>query len=161
MFKLQERTDDFYLVVSAFAPYKRVDLAIKAFNELGLPLVVIGSGQDEKQLKRMAKKNIKFQGWQSNHVIKDYYATCKALIFPGEEDFGIVRVEVQSCGRPVIAYGVGGVCETVVPINPRTTRDDNLQKEFTGSRDNEQQSPTGIFFYEQTVDAVVNAVKRV
>ncbi len=160
VFKIQKNTEDFYLVVSAFAPYKRVDLAIKAFNKLELPLVVIGSGQDEKKLKQIAKKNITFLGWQADNVIRDYYAKCKALIFPGKEDFGIVPLEVQACGRPVIAYGVGGVCETVIPINSRIKNDTTLQENTTGYGLNEQQYATGIFFYEQTVDAVINSVRE-
>lgn len=155
LFKPSERVDDYYLMVTAFAPYKRVDLAIHAFNSLKLPFVIIGTGQDEKRLKNMAGDNIEFLGWQSDETIRDYYSRCKALIFPGVEDFGIVPLEAQACGRPVIAYGLGGICETVLPVN--------LQQGLALKQPMETKdtlSPTGIFFYEQTATAIINAVKE-
>lgn len=161
-FKVSQRRDGFYLMVSAFAPYKRVDLAIQAFNQLQLPLVIIGTGQDEKKLKKIASKNIEFLGWQSDETIADYYSKCKALIFPGKEDFGIVPLEAQASGRPVIAYGKGGICETVVPLNPQSGANQNSQltddnaKLETGNK----QYATGMFFYEQTVSAAVNTIKE-
>ena len=130
------RTSDYYLIVSAFAPYKKVDLAIEAFNQLGYPLKIIGSGQDEAKLKKIAKNNIEFLGWRDNEELRDYYQNCKALIFPGEEDFGIVPVEAQACGKPVIAYKKGGALETVI---------DGI---------------TGIFFEEQTIGSLIEAVKK-
>ncbi len=132
---------DFYLVVSALEPYKRIDLAVKAFNSNGRKLVVIGKGTKLNSLKGMAKGNIEFLGWVSNDMLKDYYKSCKALIFPGREDFGIVPVEVQAQGRPVIAYAEGGVLETVIPLN--------------GS-----EPPTGIFFSEQTIEALNGAIDK-
>lgn len=135
----------YYLLVSAFAPYKKIDIAIEAFNRLGLPLKIIGTGQDEKRLKSMAGPAIDFLGWRPDEELAAYYASCKALIFPGEEDFGIVPVEAQACGTPVIAYGKGGIMETVVPINGQKS---------------ENQNPTGIFFYEQTPEALMEAVKK-
>jgi glycosyltransferase involved in cell wall biosynthesis len=125
----------YYLIVSAFAPYKRVDLAIEVFNILGYPLKIIGTGQDEEKLKKMAKKNIEFLGWRDNNEIKKYYQNCKALIFPGEEDFGIVPVEAQACGKPVVAYESGGAMETIV-----------------GGR-------TGVFFEKQSTDSLMEAIK--
>ncbi|HAX62071.1 MAG TPA: hypothetical protein DCX95_05925 [Elusimicrobia bacterium] len=130
------RTSDYYLIVSAFAPYKKVDLAIESFNQLGYPLKIIGSGQDEKKLKSIASKNIEFLGWCSSDELKRYYQNCKAVIFPGEEDFGIVPVEAQACGKPVIAYKKGGAVETII--------------------DNK----TGIFFEEQTTDSLIDAIKK-
>lgn len=112
--------EDFYLVVSALAPYKRVDLAISACQKLNRPLVVIGSGQDEARLAKLAGPGITLLGWQSDAVIRDHLRRCKALLFPGEEDFGIVPLEAQGCGAPVIALGKGGATETVVP--PGTDR---------------------------------------
>lgn len=141
-FEISDGVEDFYLMVSAFAPYKRIDLAIEVFNRLGLPLKVIGDGQVTKKIKRLAKSNVEFLGWQNDEILKSYYAKCKALIFPGEEDFGIVPLEAMSSGRPVIAYGRGGVLETVVPLN-------RYQDKY----------PTGVFFYEQTPDALIEAVK--
>lgn len=133
-FSWQEPSRGFYLIVSAFAPYKRVDLAIKAFNELRLPLKIIGAGEDEKRLKKMASSNIEFLGWQSDNVVAEYLSQCKALIFPGEEDSGIVPIEAMASGKPVIAYAKGGALETVV---------DRV---------------TGIFFYEQNSQALSEAV---
>jgi glycosyltransferase involved in cell wall biosynthesis len=127
---------EFFLFVSQLVPYKRADLAIAAFTRLGLPLVVIGTGSEEKRLKAIAGDNIRFLGWQSNDVLREHYQRCRALIFPGEEDFGIVPVEAMACGRPVIAFGRGGARETVVD------------------------GETGLFFAEQSVDALVGAVER-
>ncbi len=150
-FDLSEKVEDFYLIVSAFAPYKRIELAIEAFNQLGLPLKIIGTGQDEKRLKSMAGHHIEFLDWKSDAELVYYYAGCKALIFPGEEDFGIVPVEAMACGRPVIAYGKGGVLETVVPLN---------SSRFTvHSSQLEEESPTGIFFYEQTPESLMEAIR--
>ena len=105
--------ENFYLIVSALVPYKKIEMAVQSFNELGLRLMVIGEGPEAASLKRAAKKNIEFLGWQSNAVVRDHYRRARALIFPGEEDFGIVPVEMQACGGPVIAYGKGGALETV------------------------------------------------
>jgi len=106
------RGDD-YLCVSALVPYKRVDQAITACSILGRPLTVIGEGPDLPRLKRQAGPNVRFLGWQPDEVIRDHYRRCKALLFPGEEDFGIVPVEALACGAPVIALGRGGAAETV------------------------------------------------
>lgn len=105
---------DYYLMVTALVPYKRVDLAVKAFNELGLKLKIVGSGPDSARLRNLAKANIEFLGWQSDENIRGYYRECKALIFPQDEDFGITSVEAQACGRPVIAFRKGGALETVI-----------------------------------------------
>jgi glycosyltransferase involved in cell wall biosynthesis len=110
---------DFYLMVSPLAPNKRVDIAVEAFNSIGLPLIVIGSGQEDKKLEKMAGKNIKLMGWQSDEIVREHYANCKALIFPGVEDFGIVPLEAQACGKPVIAFGEGGALETIIPLDKK------------------------------------------
>lgn len=133
--------EDFYLVVSALAPYKRFDLAIEACSRLGRKLVVIGSGQDAAKLRATAGPGVAFLGWQPDDVIRDHLRRAKALLFPGEEDFGIVPLEAQACGCPVIALGRGGATETVRPLG-------------------EAADPTGVFFGEQTADAVVEAVER-
>lgn len=153
-FGVSQRDDDFYLIVSAFAPYKRLDIAIEAFNSLGLPLKIIGEGQDEKRLRGLARSNIEFLGWQKDDLIKECYSGCKALLFPGVEDFGIVPVEAMASGRPVIAYGKGGVTETVVPLNKPEVGAYGYTP-VQGSEEN----PTGVFFYEQTVEALIGAVK--
>ncbi|KPL01484.1 MAG: hypothetical protein AMK75_04700, partial [Planctomycetes bacterium SM23_65] len=108
---------DYYLWVGALAPYKRIDLAIAAFSRLrDAELVVIGEGQDLAWARKAATPNVKFLGWASDEVLRRHYSSCRALISPGEEDFGIVQVEAQACGCPVIAYGQGGVRDTVVPL---------------------------------------------
>src|SRR5205823_14856301 len=111
--------EDYYLVVSAFAPYKRIDLAAAACRQLGRKLVVIGTGQDERRLRTLAGPGVTFLGWQPDAVIRDHLRRCRALLFPGEEDFGIVPVEAQACGAPVIALDRGGATETVVPPGGR------------------------------------------
>jgi len=136
-----EAREDYYLAVSAFAPYKRLDLAVRACEKLGRLLVVIGSGQDEKRLRACAGPGVRFLGWQPDVVIRTHLRRCRALLFPGEEDFGIVPVEAMACGAPVIAYGQGGACETVVPPGGR-------------------REPTGIWFQEQTADCLAEAMLR-
>lgn len=105
---------DYFLIVSQLRAYKRIDLAVEAFNKLGLPLIIIGEGPEEKILKKMAKENIKFLGWQSDKMVRNYYNNCQAFIFPGEEDFGITAVEAMSKGKPVLAFRKGGVSESVI-----------------------------------------------
>jgi glycosyltransferase involved in cell wall biosynthesis len=138
-FKISNDIDDYYLMLTAFAPYKRVDLAIEAFNKLGYKLKIVGNGQDERKLKDMASSNIEFLGWQPDESISQLYSRCKAFIFPGEEDFGITPLEAMASGRPVIAYARGGALETVCGIDGK--------------------NPTGIFFYEQTSESLISALK--
>lgn len=106
---------DYYLIVSRLSPYKKIDVAINAFNKLGLPLVIIGTGSDMGRLRKMAEKNVKFLGFQDEKLLAAYYRNAKALIFPGEDDFGITIAEAMSSGVPVLAYGRGGALETVMP----------------------------------------------
>lgn len=106
--------EDYFLVVSRLIPYKRIDIAIQAFNDLGLPLLIIGEGRDEKRLKAMAGPNINFLGRLADGQLTHYLSRCRALIFPGQEDLGLVPLEAMACGRPVIAYAGGGALETVV-----------------------------------------------
>lgn len=133
--------EGFYLVVSALAPYKRVDLAIGACQRLGRPLVVIGSGQDSGRLGRLAGPGTTLMGWQPDSVIRDHLRRCRALLFPGEEDFGIVPLEAQACGAPVIALGMGGATETVIPPEAG-------------------QGATGILYPEGTVQGLADAILR-
>ena len=135
------RREDFYLIVSALAPYKRFDLALEACRQLGRKLVVIGSGQDSAKLKAKAGSQTEFLGWQPDEVIRDHLRRAKALLFPGEEDFGIVPLEAQACGCPVIGFGRGGLTETVHPLGTLA-------------------EPTGVFFKEQTPEAVVAAMEQ-
>jgi glycosyltransferase involved in cell wall biosynthesis len=141
---LAEPPGDFYLWAGALAPYKRMDLVLEAFGRLDSRLVVIGDGQDLSWARRTATPNVEFMGYRSNDVLRRYYSSCRALIFPGEDDFGIVPVEAQACGRPVIAYGKGGILDTVVPL------------EGDGSAGN----PTGVLFTEPTADGLIGAIRR-
>lgn len=127
---------DFYLVVSALVPYKRIDLAIDAFRDFDRKLIVAGNGPELNRLKKRAGGAVEFRTGLSRTAINDLYRSAKALIFPGVEDFGIVPVEAQAQGCPVIAYGVGGALETVV------------------------ENKTGVFFYEQTPEALREAVLK-
>ena len=145
-FYLNEKKDNYFLAVSRMVPYKKMDLIVEAFSEIGLPLIVIGDGPDFEKVKNKAKKNIGFLGYQKDNVLKEYMQKARAFIFAAEEDFGIVPVEAQACGTPVIAFGKGGVTETVIPLK--------------GSGFRDLRSPTGIFFYEQTPAALIDALKR-
>ncbi len=137
----QQPREDFYLVVSALAPYKRFDLAIDACTRLGKKLIVIGSGQHAAKLKANAGANVSFLGWQPDEVIRDHLRRAKALLFPGEEDFGIVPLEAQACGCPVIGFARGGLAETVRPLGAVS-------------------EPTGVFFKDQTLDSACEAIER-
>jgi glycosyltransferase involved in cell wall biosynthesis len=132
--------EDYYLILSAFAPYKRLDLALAACGKLKRRLVVIGTGQDEAKLRRLAGPEVCFLGWQPDDVLRDHLRRCRALLFPGEEDFGIVPVEAQACGTPVIAFGRGGATETVLPLGASP-------------------APTGVWFDEQTPDCLAAAIE--
>jgi len=127
-YRLKEETDDFYLIVSRLTSTKKIELAIEAFNILGLPLKIIGSGPFYKTLKGMARANVAFLGRLPDKEVAEYYAACKALIFPGEEDFGLVPLEANAAGRPVIAFKGGGALDTVIEglnglfFEERTTR---------------------------------------
>lgn len=112
-----------YLCVSALVPYKRVEHAVAACSASGRALVVIGEGPERPRLERAAGPTVRFLGWQPNEVIRDHYRRCRALLFPGEEDFGIVPAEALACGAPVLALGVGGAAETVDDAVGRTYLD--------------------------------------
>ncbi len=105
--------EDFYLCVSALVPYKRIDQAVQACSAMGRRLFVIGEGPDRSRLERLAGPTVSFLGWQPDEIIRDHYRRCRALLFPGVEDFGIVPVEALACGAPVLALGQGGAAETV------------------------------------------------
>jgi glycosyltransferase involved in cell wall biosynthesis len=134
-FTLPRKVGRNYLMVGAFAPYKRIDLAIEAFNRLGLPLLIVGGGQDEARMRKLAGPNIDFLGQISNEAIADLYSKCRAFVFPGVEDFGITPLEAMASGAPVIAYRAGGAAETVT-------------------------DKTGVFMEEQTVEALMGAVQK-
>jgi glycosyltransferase involved in cell wall biosynthesis len=112
-FPFQARKQDFYLTVSRLVSYKKIPLIVRAFNSLGLPLVVIGSGPELELVRRLARPNVQVLGWQPDTVVKEYMAQARAFVYAAYEDFGIAPVEAQACGTPVIAYGAGGTLETV------------------------------------------------
>lgn len=114
-FRMASARGDFFLVLSRLVPYKRIDLAIQAFNQLGLPLVIAGEGRDQARLEAMARPNVRFVGRPSDAQACDLLARGRALIFPGEEDFGITPLEANACGRPTIAFAGGGARETILP----------------------------------------------
>jgi glycosyltransferase involved in cell wall biosynthesis len=130
-----EKRDEYYITIYRLVPYKRIDIAIEAFNRLGLKLLIVGDGPSKKDLMRIAGKNITFLGNLPPEQLRDYLARARAFVFCAEEDFGIVNVEAQACGVPVIAYGRGGALETVI------------------------KDETGVFFYRQTPDSLMEAVK--
>jgi glycosyltransferase involved in cell wall biosynthesis len=131
-----KRKKEYYLVVNRLIPYKRVDLAIEVFNKLKQPLYIVGIGSEESKLKKTARNNIRFFGQVDDKRLSELYSGAKALIMPQEEDFGIVAVEAQSLGIPVIAYKKGGAIDTVIP------------------------GKTGILFEEQTPESLADAIKR-
>jgi len=133
-FKIQN--SKFFLIVSRLSAYKKVDLAVEAFNKLGFPLVVIGEGEQEKYLRKIAGKNIKILGWQSDKVLVEYYTNARAFIFPSEDDFGMTMVEAINYGVPVIAYQKGGAREII------------------------QEGINGEFFNAQTPEVLADGVRR-
>src|SRR3989344_375015 len=134
-FYISENLGDYFLMVGRLVPYKKFDIAIKAFNKVGLPLKIVGSGPELKRLQKLAKANVQFMGLLSDKELAKIYSRCKALIFPQEEDFGIVPLETMASGRPVIAYKGGGALETIID------------------------GKTGIFFDEQTDESMIAALK--
>src|SRR5438105_1735437 len=131
------RVEDYYLIVSRLIPYKRIDLAVDAFTRLGIPLKIVGSGgRDLPALRARAGRNVEFVGGVPDAELKRLYAGCRALVFPGEEDFGIAPLEANASGRPVIAYAGGGALDTVVD------------------------GQTGVLFGEQQVESLIGAIRR-
>lgn len=131
-----EQQDDFYLYVGALTPYKRVDIIVEAFTRLGKPLKVIGTGPELKKIKINAGRNVQFLGSVSKESVRIHLQRARALVFAAEEDFGIIPVEAQACGKPVIAYGRGGALETIID------------------------GKTGIFFNEQSPNSLISAIDR-
>ncbi len=131
-----DRVDDYYLIVSRLVPYKRLDLAISAFNSMRRRLLVIGEGPDRRALQRIAGPTVEFLGHRPDREVAEHYARCRGLVFPGVEDFGITPLEANASGRPVIAYAAGGALDTVID------------------------GQTGVLFREQTVAGLETAVAR-
>lgn len=139
-YEMCEDKDDFYLTASRMVPYKKIKLIVEAFNEMpDKQLVVIGDGPEYGKIKEIAKGNIVLMGYQPFAVLKEKMQKAKAFVFAAEEDFGITPVEAQACGTPVIAYGKGGALETI--------------------RGQECEDSTGLFFYRQTTEAIIEVVR--
>jgi glycosyltransferase involved in cell wall biosynthesis len=134
-FRVSTLDEGYYLVVSRLIAYKRIDLVIQAFNELSLPLVIVGDGPQRRVLEKMAQSNIQFKGHLSDQEVNRYFEGCRAFIFPGEEDFGITPLEANACGKPVIAYASGGALDSI------------------------RDGLNGLFFHAQTVPALKEAVR--
>ena len=132
----KNQNGDYFLIVSRLVSYKKIDLAVKAFNKLCLPLKIVGTGNQMFKLKTSAASNIEFLGELTDQELLSYYQDCRALIFPQKEDFGLVPLEAQSCGKPVIAFAGGGALETVI------------------------EGKTGTFFKPQSVKALMEKVKN-
>jgi glycosyltransferase involved in cell wall biosynthesis len=135
-FTLNEDTDDYYILVSRFVPYKRLDLAVDAFTRLGRPLKIVGTGRQREALQVRASRNIEFLGHVSDAELPGLVGRARGYIMPGEEDFGIAPVEAMACGVPVIAYGAGGALDT------------------------QCDGKTGVLFHEPTVESLCEAVCR-
>jgi glycosyltransferase involved in cell wall biosynthesis len=139
-FTLETNKADYYLTASRMVPYKRMDLIVEAFSSTpARRLIVIGDGTEAKRIRRLAGQNIQFMGHQSLDVLRKHLQSAKAFVFVAEEDFGILPVEAQACGTPVIAYGKGGALETIKGLG-------------------NAKQPTGVFFNEQSVESLLNAV---
>ena len=138
-FRVADRIDDYYLVVSALVPYKRVDLAIAAANRLGRRLLVVGTGPEAARLRAQAGPGVEFLGWRSDAEVAELYARCRAVLFPAVEDYGIVPLEAAAAGRPTIALARGGALETMIGLGQGAP-------------------PTAVFFAEQTERALGDAM---
>lgn len=134
-YEISDEVDDYFLVVSRLVPYKRIDLAVRAFSELGLPLKVVGDGRDRASLAKLAAPNVEFLGRIPDKDVRRLYSRCRAFVFPGEEDFGLTPIEAQAAGRPVIAYAAGGALDTVI------------------------EGETGVLFREPTAESLAEAVR--
>jgi glycosyltransferase involved in cell wall biosynthesis len=142
-FRISSDLQGYYLVVSALVPYKRIDIAVDAFNRLHVPLKIVGDGPLRARLEHSAQPNVEFLGWVDDETLAELYGSCQSLIFPGEEDFGIVPLEAQASGRPVIAFDRGGAVETVIGLGASSSATNS----------------TGIFFGEQSADSLIAAIK--
>lgn len=140
-FELTEQKEDFYFTASRMVPYKRIDLIVEAFSAMpDKKLIVIGDGPEMNKIKAKAGSNVTLMGYQPFPVLRQHMQTARAFVFAAEEDFGIIPVEAQACGTPVIAFGKGGALETVIPES--------------------EEKPTGLFFKEQTVEAIKQTVEH-
>lgn len=144
-FYISEKKGDHYLLVSRFERWKKVEYAIEAFNRLGMPLRIIGTGKEESRLRAMAKPNITFLGEVDDATLAREYSEALAVIFTPFLEYGLIPLEANASGTPVICYGKGGITETMIPVNGHGMMEG---------------SPTAVFFYEQTADALIEAIKQ-
>lgn len=136
-FKLVDKKEDYYFTASRMVPYKKIELIVRAFNKMpDKKLIVSGDGPEFNKIKKIAKANIELLGFIKSEALKTYLENAKAFVFAAEEDFGIIPVEAQACGTPVIAFGKGGVLETII------------------------KNKTGVFFYKQEEESIINALKK-
>lgn len=135
-FRACEENSGYFLIVSTLTPYKRIDLAVQLFNKIGRRLVIIGDGPQRAFLENIAGDNIDFLGFKDDDTVKEYLESCRAFIFPGEEDFGIAPIEAMACGKPVLAFGKGGATETIIS------------------------GKTGEFFFEPNVESMEDGLAR-
>lgn len=135
-FKLSKREGHYFLIVSRLSPYKRIDIVVEAFNRLGWPLKIVGTGEEEEKLKKKAQANIQFLGFVQDKDLPEIYAGCRALIFPGEDDFGLTMVEAMASGKPVLAYRKGGALEIV------------------------EEGKTGLFFDTPNAEILIDGLRR-
>ena len=140
-FYISQKVQDYYLIVTRLEYYKRIDLAIEAFNHLGFKLIIVGKGTKEAELKSIAKDNIIFKSGLSKTELRELYAGCKAFVFPQYEDFGITTLEANASGRPVIAFGQGGVLNTMIPYSGNSKRS------------------TAVFFDTQEPESLMKAIQ--
>ncbi len=141
-FPFKSQKQDFYLTVCRLVSYKKISLIVKAFNQLGRELIVIGTGGELNELRHLAQPNVKIMGWQPKEIVTQYMSEAKGFIYAACEDFGMALVEAQACGTPVIAYGFGGATETVKDVRKYSD------------------SATGLLFSEQTEQALIEAVEK-
>lgn len=140
-FKPGNKKEDFYLAASRFVPYKKMDVIVSSFAKMpDKKLIVIGDGPEMAKVKKLARKNVEILGYQNTDVLVEYLQKARALIFAAEEDFGLIPLEAQACGTPVIAFGKGGALETVRGLS--------------------QENPTGLFFHEQSVESICQTVQE-
>lgn len=135
-FRISKETEDYYLILARLVPYKRIDIAVEACTKTNRRLFVIGDGSDRARLQRLAGPCVSFLGRQSDEAVNRYASRCRALIFPGEEDFGMAPLEVNAAGRPVVAYGAGGATETI------------------------REGLNGVLFREQTVESLIEGLEK-
>lgn len=145
-FRPAKDRENYYLCLCRLVPNKKVDVVVEAFNNLQLPLIVVGDGPEKEYLKKIASSNVDILGFQTNEVVEELMRKCRAYIYAGVEDFGIAPVEAMASGAPVIAFGEGGLLDTVKPakINMENANIDNA---------------TGVFFQEQTVDSLIDVIR--